>query len=58
MILAWRFGGTGSSAFVNSGFDRLTNVDDVDMLEKEEYEFFSVIVTTCLSLPFSKSLPN
>ncbi|KAH0281824.1 hypothetical protein KCU91_g123, partial [Aureobasidium melanogenum] len=54
MILAWRFGGTGSSAFVNSGFDRLTNVDDVDMLEKEEYEFFSVIVTTCLSLPFSK----
>ncbi|KAH0373797.1 hypothetical protein KCU65_g373, partial [Aureobasidium melanogenum] len=36
IILAWRFGGTDSSAFVDSGFDKLTNVDDVDMLEKEE----------------------
>lgn len=59
MILACRFGGTDSSAFIDSsGFDKLTSVDDVDMLEKEEYEFFSVITTTCLSLPFSRSLPN
>lgn len=58
MILACRFGGTDSSAFVNSGFDRLTSVDEVDMLEKEEHEFFSVMTTTCLSLPFSRSLSN
>lgn len=58
-ILACRFGGTDSSDCVNSGFDRLTSVDDVDMLdEREDTEFFSVITTTCLSLPFSISLSN